>query len=343
LSSEPPPEPARPAHPLARIPRIELLPPAWPAPAAPTPPAPPPRPRWGLAGLLFLATFFSTTTLGAGWYLFTRTDVQSDLLPLLTPGTVARVWRDPALLRLGLAFSLPTLFILLAHELGHYIACRRYKLAATLPYFLPSPVGVGTLGAFIRILAPVRGKRELFDVGAAGPFAGFAALLPFLVYGVAHSRVAAIRPDPASALVLLVPGKSLALHLATLAFHGPLPANAVLDLHPFALAAWFGLLATSLNLLPLGQLDGGHILYAAIGRKQRRLALPLLAALGAAGLLWLGWLVWFALVLGMGIFHPPVRDEATPLDRRRLLLALLALALAVLCFMPVPLAEIAVR
>ena len=307
------------------------------------PTVPPPRPRWGLAALLFLATFFCTTTLGAGWYLFTRTDVQTDLLPLLTPGTVARVWRDPALLRLGLAFSLPALFILLAHELGHYLACRRYKLPATLPYFLPSPVGIGTLGAFIRILAPVRGKRELFDVGVAGPFAGFVALVPFLVYGVAHSRVAAIQPDPASPMILLVPGKCLALHLLTLVFHGPLAENAVLDLHPFALAAWFGLLATSLNLLPLGQLDGGHILYAAVGRRQRWLALPLWLALAAAGALWLGWLVWCGVVLLMGLFHPPVRYEATPLDRRRMALALLALALAVLCFMPVPLVEMAVR
>jgi membrane-associated protease RseP (regulator of RpoE activity) len=336
---------------LARPP-IELLPPApepWlpgPAEVEPRPAPPPPRPRYGLAALLFLATFFCTTTLGAAWYLFTRTDVTTDLFPLLTPATVARVWRDPELLRLGLSFSLPALAILLAHELGHYLTCRRYGLAATLPYFLPSPAGIGTLGAFIRIQAPVRSKRELFDVGVAGPIAGFAVLLPFLVYGVAHSRPAAIQPaaaDSSSLMVLLVPGRCLALELATRAFHGPLPENVVLDFHPFALAAWFGLLATALNLLPLGQLDGGHILYAAAGRRQRRLAPPLWLALAAAGLLWPGWWLWCVIVLLMGLNHPPVRDDQTPLDGGRRLVALLALLMLALSFMPVPLTELTVR
>ena len=319
--------------------RVELLP----APGSPPPPSPP---RYALSALLFALSFFTTTTLGAGWYLFTRTDVSTDLLPWLTPAVVLRVWSDPALLGIGLRFSLPVLFILLCHELGHYVACRRYRLPATLPYFLPAPFGFGTLGAFIRIRAPIRDRRELFDVGFAGPAAGFVALLPFLVYGVAHSRPAVVRlatgPGDYSA-DLLVPGKNLLILALVRWFHGPLPQDTVLDLHPFALAAWIGLLATALNLLPLGQLDGGHILYAATGDLQRRLALPLWAGLALVGFYWTGWLLWCVIILVLGLRHPPVRDETTTLDPARRLGALAALLMFALCFMPVPLAIVPVR
>jgi membrane-associated protease RseP (regulator of RpoE activity) len=269
------------------------------------------------------------------------TELHTSLPPWITPEGVRTVWSDPALLRLGFSFSLPVLFILLVHELGHYLACRRYRLPATLPSFLPAPVGIGTFGAFIKILAPIRGKRELFDVGASGPFAGFLALLPFLFLGIARSRpvaLATVTAPPGFGLAL--PGRSLLFDLVTRLYHGPLPEGTVLDLHPFALAAWFGLLATAINLLPLGQLDGGHILYAATGRLQRRLALPLWALLSLASLVWPGWLLWSAVVLMMGLRHPPVRDEEEPLDGRRLALAAAALLLLVLCFMPVPLRQI---
>ena len=339
--------PAGPDRP-ARPPLIELLPapgggwaldPRW------TPPRPP-RQRWGLAALLFVLSVFTTTTLGAVWLLWTRTDVVTDAWPLLIPATVAAVWSDPALLGLGLSFSLPVLSILLCHELGHWIACRRYGLPATPPFFLPAPVGLGTFGAFIRIKAPIHGKRELFDVGIWGPLAGFAALVPFLLAGIARSHPAPLdlAPPGAAAGSLLVPGDCLAIQLAARWFHGPLPPGTTLDLHPFALAAWFGLFATAINLLPLGQLDGGHILYAVTGRLQRRLALPLWLALGLAGLfVWTGWLLWSVIVLLMGLYHPPVRDESVPLGTGRRLLALLALAIFVLAFMPVPLRELPVR
>jgi membrane-associated protease RseP (regulator of RpoE activity) len=245
---------------------------------------------------------------------------------------VRRVWTDPALRSLGLSFSLPLLAILLAHELGHYVACRRYGIPATLPYFLPLPAMLGTMGAFIRIKAPIRSKRELFDVGFSGPAAGFVALLPFLLVGIARSRVGTMPPGAS----FLLPGRCLAIQLATLLFHRPLHAGEVLNLHPFALAAWFGLFATALNLLPLSQLDGGHILYAAAGRRQRRLALPFWLALAVGGLAWPGWWLWCGIVLVMGLRHPPVVDEWTPLDRRRRGLALLALAIFLLAFMPVP-------
>ncbi len=314
-------------------------PPGWPDPQAPH------RPRYALALVLLLLTFFTTTTLGVVWYLATRTDVTTDLGLWLSPRTVTAVWTDPALRAIGLDFSLAVLTILFCHEMGHYLACRRYRLAATLPYFLPLPIGWGTLGAFIRIRSPIRNKQELFDVGVAGPLAGFAALLPFLLYGVARSTpapIAPLPPDAAPQVILLMPGKCLALELAIRLFHGELPPGMVLDLHPWALAAWFGLLATALNLIPLGQLDGGHILYAAIGRLQRHLAPPLWLGLGLLGLVWPGWFLWFAVVLVIGIYHPPVADESEPLSPGRRQLAWLALVLFILSFMPLPLTDLPV-
>lgn len=290
-------------------------------------------PRWRLALVLFGLTFFTTTTLGPAFFFLTRTDVVSDLLPALwPPSLIARVWGDPRLLALGLSFSVPVLTILLCHEMGHYLACRYYRLPSTLPYFLPLPLALGTLGAFIRIRAPLRDKRQLFDVGAAGPLAGFAALIPFLLYGAAHSTVV-LRPLRPGEL-LYVPGRSLALDLALRLFHGPIPRGALIDYHPFALAAWFGLLATAINLLPIGQLDGGHILYAAAGRWQRRLAIPVLALLALAGSLWAGWYVWCVLVLVVGLFHPRLSDESVPLGRGRQILAAVCLLILVLSFAP---------
>lgn len=334
---------------------MQPLPPWPPPPPTPWPPAIPaapteaPRPRWGLAIALFAATFFSTTTLGAHWNLAARTDVLSPIAsvpffgPLLSPATIWQVWSDPGLLATGLGFSLPSLLILLCHELGHYLACRRYRIAATLPYFVPAPIALGTFGAFIRIRSLIRTKRQLFDVGIAGPIAGFVALLPFLLYGLARSRPTRVEiaSDFASAqTALLQPGSSLAMELVTRLLHGPLPAGTVLDLHPFALAAWLGLLATAINLLPLGQLDGGHILYAVLGPRQRRVALPLWLALVAAGFFNPGWWLWAMVVLVLGLRHPPIADEREPLGTGRTLLALVALIMLVLCFMPVPLLEI---
>ncbi len=337
-----------PQHPR---PQLELLPPAtgpaaWPASLPAALPAKPHRTHPALAALLFAATFVTTTTLGAVFLLGSRTDVVTDILPVLLPDTLRRVWGDPALLRSGLLFAFAALAILLAHEMGHYLACRHYRLPATLPYFLPFPLALGTLGAFIRIKAPLRSKRELFDVGVAGPIAGFVALLPFLAYGVAHSEAATYRPAGLALdgnTLLFLPGRSLLFELAVRLFHGPLGPHMTLDLHPFALGAWVGLFATALNLLPLGQLDGGHILYAVLGRTQRRLAFLFLAVLAAGGFYWPGWWVWCVILLVLGFRHPPIWDEQTPLDRNRKLLALVALLIFALTFMPVPLQEITVR
>ncbi len=305
---------------------------AWQAEAIP-PPEPPP-PRWRLALALFSLTFFTVTTLGPAFWGWTRTDLTTDLFPVLDPGLVKRVWTEPELLKLGLSMSVPVMLILLAHELGHYLACRRYRIAATLPYFLPTPLMLGTLGAFIRIKSQLRNRKELFDVGIAGPIAGFVVLIPFLLYGVANSQPAPLPDVLRPGESVLLPGRSLAVELVARLFHGPLGDHMILNLHPFALAAWFGLLATSINLIPLGQLDGGHILYAVSRRWQRRLAPLVWVGLALAGFLWQGWWVWCVLSVVFGLFHPRVRDEATPLGRGRQVLALVGLLILLLSFIP---------
>jgi len=328
-------------------PSLTLLPPGpegWriapPAPAAPTVQ----KGSLLLASGLFLLSLFTCVTLGGGFLLAARTDVVTDLVPVLLPETVRRVWTDPELLKWGFAFALPVLAILLAHEMGHYLLCRRYRLPATPPYFLPAPIGLGTFGAFIRIRGAIRSKRMLFDVGVAGPIAGFVVLLPFLIYGIAHSQPSAVErvPESTAAMFLYLPGKSLLYSALAWLFHGPLPDSVILNPHPFALAAWVGCFATMLNLLPLAQLDGGHLLYAVVGRWQGRIAPALWVALLAGGFLWPGWFLWSLIVLGMGLRHPPVTDEAEPLDRPRRWLAVAAAAIFLLCFMPVPISQIAI-
>ncbi|MEP7011726.1 MAG: site-2 protease family protein [Acidobacteriota bacterium] len=311
-----------------RRPSIELLPPPG-ATLVPTPL------RYGRAFLLFLASLFCTTTLGAVYVLQTRTDVVSPFDLLLTPGAIRAVWSNPALLHQGLWFSLTSLGILMIHELGHYVACRWYRLPVTLPYFLPSPIALGSFGAFIRIRAPLSDKRELFDVGVSGPIAGFVALLPVLIWGAAHSRIVALSSTTIGG-DLYLPGHPLAMQLALYAFHGATPAGSVVELHPAALGAWFGLLATAINLLPFGQLDGGHVLYATFGKLQRQLARPLWIALAALSFWSPSWILWTLITLVIGLKHPPVRDEETTLDTRRKVLAAVALLILILSFTPMP-------
>ena len=276
----------------------------------------PSRSQLTVAALLLVLTFLSSTTLGAVWWVGAQTELSTDLVLWLSPRTIHTVWNDPVYLVNGLAFSLPLLFILLCHELGHYTVCRFYGLPSNPPYFLPAPFARGTLGAFIRIRSPIRDKRQLFDVGFSGPMAGFVALLPFLFYGIAKSEVTRpIEADPAIADALLFrPGQSLIMRAVAQLFHGQLGPGELLNLHPVAMAAWVGLLATSLNLLPLGQLDGGHLLYAALGKWQRRVALPLWIGLVLCGFAWFGWFVWSAVILLIGLRHPPVIDESVSLD-----------------------------
>jgi membrane-associated protease RseP (regulator of RpoE activity) len=302
---------------------------------------------WPLAAVLLVTTFFTTTTLGGVFSLLARLDVIWStesrvlrLVPLLLhPETIALVWTDPRLLGWGLRFSLATIFILVSHELGHWFACRRYGLPATPPYFLPAPLGLGTFGAFIRIRAAIRTRRELFDVGVAGPLAGFVALLPVLAVGIARSTPVDLGRLPATfgGFQFFFPGENLLWRSASWLGHGPLGPNVLLNPDPFLLAAWVGMLATALNLLPLAQLDGGHILYAVLGRRQRRLALPLWLMLVALGFVSPGWWLWAVVVLVLGLRHPPLLDETEPLGAGRRTIAVLALIMLVLCFTPAPL------
>jgi membrane-associated protease RseP (regulator of RpoE activity) len=230
--------------------------------------------------------------------------------------------------------------ILGVHEMGHYLTCRHYGLAATLPYFLPSPfmmreiLGIGTFGALIRIKEPIREKRALLDVGAAGPVAGFFAAIPFLLYGVTRARHL---PAPVQAQGVLF-DYPLLVRLAQDWTGVGRYTSATVREHATFMAAWFGLLVTALNLLPLGQLDGGHVLRAVAGRRQPVVSIAVLLLAAAAGLA--GSITWvvFALFVTviMGIAHPPVEDEHAPLDTGRLFLALFCLAIFLLCFSVTP-------
>ncbi|MCS7182278.1 MAG: site-2 protease family protein [Thermoanaerobaculum sp.] len=289
--------------------------------------------RWLLHLALFALTFATTTFFGGlmfaspGWLdSFER----SHSLP---PGTI--LWRLATDLHLwseGVALSLPLMAILLAHEMGHYLACRHHRLDASLPFFIPVPFGIGTLGAFIRIRSPLVSKRELVDVGASGPLAGFLVTLPVLVWGIQKSQVVYELPQGG----YLVFGEPLLFKLTAHLLHPALGSGADLLLHPTAYAGWFGLLITALNLLPFGQLDGGHIAYAIFGRLHRVLAWPLLLLLVALGFLWTGWWVWAVVALIMGVRHPWVPGEAEPFPAERKWLAAASWLVFALSFAPEP-------
>lgn len=239
----------------------------------------------------------------------------------------------------GIPFSFTLLAILGTHELGHYFAARRHKVAVTLPYFIPFPLGVGTLGAFIKMKSPVENRRALFDVAAAGPLAGLIVALPLLIIGLAGSPVQAAPVGVEG----LQEGNSLLYALLKLLIHGQwLPGNGQdVMLSSMAFAAWFGLLVTAFNLLPVGQLDGGHILYA-LGWGRRPLGYAVLVVLIVLGAVaWSGWFVWAGLIYFVtGLDHPAPLDEITTLDRPRRVLGAVLILIFVLVFTPIPLAPI---
>jgi membrane-associated protease RseP (regulator of RpoE activity) len=241
------------------------------------------------------------------------------------------LWRQPELLLLGVPFSSTLLGILLAHELGHYLTCRHYGIHATYPYFIPAPTLIGTLGAFIRIKSPIVNRRELFDVGISGPIAGFVLAIPALILAIFLTKgtVPATTPDSISL------GNPLAVILLTKLFRSGInPAQIIL--HPMGCAAWVGLFATALNLLPVGQLDGGHILYAVLGDKSRNISRGFFLVLLPLGYFWPGWIVWAVILFFLGLRHPKLLEPAEPLGRERKILALVAAVILVLSFIPIP-------
>ncbi len=225
--------------------------------------------------------------------------------------------------------------------MGHYLACRRYGIDASPPYFLPFlpffPLP-GTLGAFIRIREPLRDKKSLFDMAVAGPIAGFVVALPVLAWGILQTRPNFDPVPPEGVLTFQYP---LVVKLLQLVLVGGTFSSVQVVEHPAFIAGWYGLLVTALNLIPAGQLDGGHTLYAVVGRRNRLFAIPVLLALFLLGFSYPGWWFWAGLVLVIiGLKHPPVADEETPLDPRRKAVALLVLAILVLSFAPIPYKEL---
>ncbi|MEZ5352066.1 MAG: site-2 protease family protein [Bryobacteraceae bacterium] len=289
-----------------------------------------PRPRYWLHLLLLALTLLTTTLIGA-WLQY---DFENDL-PAYSGGdweVVLRFLRDPRRLVSGLPFSATLLLILLAHEMGHYGACVYYRVDASLPYFLPAPTPIGTLGAFIRIRSPIGSLRELFDIGVAGPLAGFVFVVPAFAIGLAYGKVI---PGIREAGDLLFGQPLLERMLAWAIFPG-VPIADVYP-HPIGRAAWVGALATALNLLPIGQLDGGHLLYTFAGRRHRALSLIFIGILVGMGLLYSrSWLVWAALLVVFALRHPPVYDTR-PVSRGRRRLGMLAAVMLVLCFSLTPL------
>jgi membrane-associated protease RseP (regulator of RpoE activity) len=306
--------------------------------------APARRERWWVHALLFALTVLCA--LGAGLALI------GEPLPTIGPlggalGVVESLrdggWRT---LAAGWTFALPLLAILLVHELGHYVAAHRYAIDASPPYFLPVPPAfspIGSLGAFLRLRSPVLDRRQLLDVGAAGPLAGFAVTLLVLAWGYWGSE----RMEPGLAPVrtfIMLAGEPVALgdSLLTLVFREAFhPESASLQLSLPAFAGWVGAFVTGLNLLPLSQLDGGHVIYALFGRRQATAGLvTLIVLLVLAQYSW-NWYVWvaFALLVGGGGWtHPPVIDPTRQVERSRRGVGWLAIAVFVLTFVPIPFA-----
>jgi membrane-associated protease RseP (regulator of RpoE activity) len=291
--------------------------------------SPPPakfRDRRWLHLLLLVLTALTTMLVGLGHY--------AAFLSELGARTVTAGWSS---LGYGAWYSATILAILGAHEMGHYVACRYYRVDASLPYFIPA-VGVltGTFGAVIRIREPILYKRALFDIGIAGPIAGFVVAVPALFLGLALSNVVPL-PRGFQGLEL---GEPLLFKAASWLVWGTPAQGLTVNIHPMAFAAWFGLLATALNLFPIAQLDGGHISYAVLGRRSTYVSYGALLCAAALTLVSLSWLVWTVMIVAMlfvaGPRHPPVMDELVPLDRTRQWLALFAIVIFALCFTPAP-------
>jgi len=291
------------------------------------------RPLWP-ALILFLLTVVSTLAVGAefaGSYTRNQEPFSSNPNPFRT---MIVPFQHPEMLVLGIPFSFTLLTILFAHEMGHYIACRIYGIDVSYPYFIPAPTLFGTFGAFIRIRSPIPTRRVLFDIGAAGPVAGFTVAVPAMLYAAATSKIVPEAQYGAGVIF----GNPLLVRLSIALFHPHVDSNWVL-LSPVGRAAWVGFFVTALNLLPAWQLDGGHVLYSLTSRFHRYVTFAISIALILLGYLaWPGWYVWggLILVLSLRFRHPPLLAPWEPLGASRRAWAVAVFVIFVLCFILSP-------
>ncbi|MFH1700734.1 MAG: site-2 protease family protein [Candidatus Zixiibacteriota bacterium] len=243
------------------------------------------------------------------------------------------VFSNPELLLVGLPFTITLMIILLVHEMGHFWAGYRRGVLMSYPFFIPAPTFIGTFGAIIKGRSPIRTKSDLIFIGAAGPLAGAIPSIIAVIWGQMSSQAV---PLPSDDLAYLSFGNSIFTYLISQLFYGDLSPNMGVFLSPIALAGQVGLLITMINLLPLGQLDGGHIFYGIFGKKQRTIAVVFMAFLLVIGYWWNGWWLWLLLAFIMRPFHPPVIEDALPPDRKHKIIAWLAIILFILTFVPRP-------
>jgi membrane-associated protease RseP (regulator of RpoE activity) len=274
------------------------------------------RSRPWLNLLLFLATV-GTVTLGGAF--------QEGYDPFTDPPT--------AILQ-GIPFAFALLGILVTHELAHFLVTRAHGTKATLPYFIPMPLSpVGTFGALIRMESPIKDRKALFDVGISGPLAGLAVSIVALIVGLKLSELSVLLPQEGAQLL----GTGLLIDWITEIVLGPLPDNLVVVLHPIAFAGWFGVFITFINLIPVSQLDGGHVGYAFFGQAHRFVAMLVFLGMLVLGLFSSWWFLWALLVFALGgLRHPPPLNDITPLDTRRKILAILSFVLLFLLGTPRP-------
>jgi membrane-associated protease RseP (regulator of RpoE activity) len=247
--------------------------------------------------------------------------------------TGADILKDPWKIYYGLPFALTLMIILLTHELSHYFASKKHGVNATLPYFIPAPTIIGTFGAFIKMKSPIVTRKALIDIGASGPIAGFIVSVIAVMIGLHLSEIVPVA-ETKGALTL---GDSILFSFLAQTVLGVTPADSDILLNPVAFAGWIGLFVTSMNLIPVGQLDGGHIAFALLGEKQTRLSFILVLVMSLLGvLLWEGWIIWAVLLLVLGLRHPPVISWEVPLDTRRKVIGWIAFLIFILTFIPVP-------